>query len=109
MTRQRRTPLYELDPIRAGSQFLSVTIDEKTVPEGYDYNGEKRYVQYDVVATIGVVENTNPWSTPEDKFKRDNKGTFSTAGEAEARAHDIDTEYANRGWRYFDRHIIEIE
>jgi hypothetical protein len=79
------------------------------VPQGYEYNGQQRYVQYAVIATIGVVDSTEPWSTPKDKFTRENKGTFSTAEEAEACAHDVDTEYANRGWRYYDKHIIEIE
>jgi hypothetical protein len=66
-------------------------------------------VKYEVIATIGVVESTEPWSTPKDKFRHENKGSFSTLEEAEARAHEVETEYANRGWRYYEQHIIDVE
>jgi hypothetical protein len=100
MPTKPRTPLYEHNPIHAGTRFFTVDIKQKVVTKGYEHEGQQRFVKYAAETVVGIVESTEPWSTPKDKQDRNPVGEFKTVEEAEARADELEAAYADRGWHY---------
>ncbi len=106
---KQRYPLYEHDPIHAGTQFLQLKIEQQTVPDGYEHEGTRRYANYVMSGTVGVVDQTRPFYAPKEKFNVAHKATYNTLDEAETRGDAIEADYLRRGWHRYHHVFTQME
>ncbi|HZD51262.1 MAG TPA: hypothetical protein VE178_21160 [Silvibacterium sp.] len=104
-----RIPLYEDNPVHAGSGYLQVVVKQQVVPNGYEHEGKLRYVRYEVEGILGIVEQTEPFKTSRGTGRAKPKFLFNTLEEAEAAGDEIEAEYLKRGWHHYHFAITDFE
>jgi hypothetical protein len=102
MPAKRRIPLYEHRPIEVGTHYFVVSITRSNVPEGYKHKGAQRYAKYHFSAIVVVVEQLAPFKPSERLRTVPYQHVFNTLEEAEARGDELEREYLDRGWHYYD-------
>jgi hypothetical protein len=102
MNLRQRIPLYEHNPVHAGSYYLQVVVTRQILTDPYEHEGQQRFVKYLVTGVVGAVEQAQPFRTSENSRRVAHRDVFNTLEEAEKRGDEIEAEYASRGWHHYD-------
>lgn len=109
MNPHQRIPLYEHNPVHAGSHYLQVVVTKQILTEPYEHEGQPRFVKYLVEGVVGAVEQAQPFKTSKDSRKVEHKHVFNTLDEAEKHGDEIEAEFASRGWHYYHFAYTDFE
>lgn len=109
MNPKQRTPLYEHNPVHAGSRYLQVVVTRQIFTEPYEHEGQQRFVKYLVQGIVGGVQQTQPFQTSKDSRKVEHDCVFNTLEAAEANGDEIETQYVGRGWHYYHFAFTDFE